>query len=289
MYRIPGPTDLTRRYQGILDGTLNRQPSVPPGPLRTGSGESAQPATKAIKTPRDQALDNVPDARAWVAKAVKAIDDELRYFDLLATLSQLPDNEQNPDLVRDPPTRSDALQHPTFKALQTHFHLSLTMPRIDSLKQPYYESDPTVWAMKTIRARYDDIDDWLKKTSIFKDAKAEGEGDGTGAYVPTIPERIDEIRITPIYSETVHDPSNVKGVGPYGPLVKVHALIHEATHLLDASKYQDWAYRGITKDSDNREVYVTQTAEMAMRNPDSYAYFALQIAKGIDRALKMYE
>ena len=32
--RFPGSTDLTRRYQELRDGTLNRQMSSPPGPLR---------------------------------------------------------------------------------------------------------------------------------------------------------------------------------------------------------------------------------------------------------------
>jgi hypothetical protein len=83
----------------------------------------------------------------------------------------------------------------------------------------------------------------------------------------------------------------VAGVAPFvisiaplytrcGPLVQTHALIHEATHYLAPKDHFALdVYR------DNSHEYDQLLPVNAVRNPDCYAYFAMQMAKGGDRVL----
>lgn len=153
MHRVPSPTDQTRRYQNVFDGTLNRQHSPPPAPLRWGCN-SSETVEKAARTPRTEALENVPEARSWSKKAIEAIEAEVKWFDTVNKLSDMPDHEIAPELVSSRPVRHDAEQHATFIALQTHFRLSVDMTKHAGLDSKEYESDVAVWAMKTIQRRY---------------------------------------------------------------------------------------------------------------------------------------
>jgi hypothetical protein len=89
------------------------------------------------------------------------------------------------------------------------------------------------------------------------------------------PIRDGTIRITPIFLEL-------------GPLGQTYRLIHESAHFVGAvgDEIQDCAYRsrsGLESYDPNR--YLQLLPQWAMRNADSYAYFAVQMAKRIDRNL----
>lgn len=92
-------------------------------------------------TPREQALNNVGEARRWVAQAIAGLNRIIRF----------------------PGARSDIENLAEFKAVKTHFHLSLgpapsvfkrflqILPFLDDL------GDPTLEALKDIRFKYFDI------------------------------------------------------------------------------------------------------------------------------------
>ena len=123
-----------------------------------------------------------------------------------------------------------------------------------------------------IRVRYFDIQRVLSQDGIFRDAPAAGEGENATAFVPLT--RDGTLRITPNYLKV-------------GDLNKVLVLVHEAAHFL-GDEFQDFAYRDRTGEDDPNK-YFTLPVQFAMRNADSYAYFALQMFKSIDRVLKHEE
>ncbi len=57
---------------------------------------------------------------------------------------------------------------------------------------------------------------------------------------------------------------------------------------LEAAALQDFAYRDRTGEPDPQK-YINLPAQFAINNADSYGYFALQMAKGIDRVLSKDE
>jgi len=205
-------------------------------------------------TPREQALSNTPEARKWVAAAVNALSKVLGFSGKRSQVQSLPE----------------------FKALETHFHVSLgAAPGIvDRLLSvlPFVELDPTLVLLKDIRFRYFDIMTTLSKDSIFVDSPAEGEGKDATAFVPRV--RDGTLRITPFYSSV-------------GSKSQVLVLVHEATHFL-SDVFQDHAYRD-RKGEDDPQKYINLPVQFAIRNADSYAYFALQMATGIDRVLEQDE
>jgi hypothetical protein len=59
---------------------------------------------------------------------------------------------------------------------------------------------------------------------------------------------------------------------------------HEATHFIE-DDFRDWAYRDRTGSATREEVH-RSSCPICLSNPDSYAYLALQMARGINRVLK---
>lgn len=208
-----------------------------------------------MSTPRDQALSRVSEAQQWLGAATTALNMVIGF----------------------PGKRSDIDALPQFKALKTHFHVSLGPPPsfLDSLKGflPFLDEDPLVSILKDIRFKYWDISRALSNaSSSFRDAPAEGEGKAATAFVPM--KRDGTLRITPLYLKV-------------GALSQVLVVIHEAGHFI-GDEFQDWAYRNRNGESDPNK-YKNLPVQYAIRNPDSYAYFALQIAKGINRVLDQDE
>jgi hypothetical protein len=159
--------------------------------------------------------------------------------------------------------------------VQTHFHVPLGAP--SSVLRRLLEilpfvDDPTVALLKVIRFAYFDIAAALRKPHIFIDSPAEGEGELATAFVPLV--RDGTIRITPLYEKI-------------GPLSQVLVLVHESAHFV-GQQFQDWAYRN-RNGEDDKEKYKKLDPELAVVNADSYAYFALQMATGIDRILAQEE
>jgi hypothetical protein len=203
-------------------------------------------------TPREQALTNVPEARRWAMAAAGALTAIIGFNG----------------------KRSDIENLPQFKAQKTHFHVELTPPPsvLDQLLSllPFIETDPTLKLLMEIRSKYFDINSVLgRASSIFIDAPAD---DKEPAHVPEI--RDGTMCITPYYPMV-------------GPLCQVHCLVHEAAHFL-SDAFQDWAYRDRTGTSEPNK-YFNLPPQNAIRNPDSYAYFALQMAKGLDVILSRDE
>ncbi|SRR6266511_4060521 len=203
-------------------------------------------------SPREQALSKRPEARQWVSAATNALNQVIGFNGKRSEIDNLPQ----------------------FKALKTHFHVSLGPPPsflkllLSLLPGSSGEVDPTLAILKEIRFRYFDLMRPLSQDSIFRDAPAEGEGKDATAFVPM--KRDGTIRITPNYMKV-------------GPLNQTLVLVHEATHFL-SDAFQDFAYRDRTGEDDPNK-YINLPVQFAIRNADSYAYFTLQTAKGIDRIL----
>jgi hypothetical protein len=209
-------------------------------------------------TPREQALSNVPEAQRWAGAAVQGLNAIIGFGG----------------------QRSDIENLPQFKAQKTHFHVELAPSSIvdqllNMLPFPFTDfflTNPTLKVLMDIQFKYFDILSALgRASSVFVDAPAGGGAENVGkapAFVPTI--RDGTLRITPYYLAC-------------GPLVQVHCLVHESTHFL-SDAFQDYAYRDRTGEPDPNR-YITLPVQYAIRNADSYAYFALQMAKGIDRVL----
>ncbi len=80
-----------------------------------------------------------------------------------------------------------------------------------------------------------------------------------------------------------------------GQLNQTLVLVHESAHFI-GDAFQDFAYRdrtGIDPNDPTKEVeprkYIDLPVQFAIRNADSYAYFAVQMGKGIDRILGQEE
>lgn len=205
-------------------------------------------------TPRDVALSNVAEAGRWLSAANQALNTIIGFGGKRSEIPKLRE----------------------FKAQKTHFHVELgPAPRFFDLllaMLPFVETDPTLKLLLAIRFKYWDIMSALARASdIFVNAEAGGGAEDTGtapAFVPR--ERDGTLRITPYYESV-------------GPLVQVHCLVHEAAHFT-SENIQDYAYRDRTGE-DDQEKYINLPAQYAIQNADSYAYFALQMGKGIDRVL----
>ncbi len=207
-------------------------------------------------SPREQALSNIPEAKKWTGGAIGALNRVIGFSGKRSEIQNLRE----------------------FKALQTHFHVTLGPPPGLLLRilriLPFVGQDPALEILIVIRSNYFSILGALSNNSIFLDSPAEGEGEDATAFVPMI--RDGTIRITPRYL----------GVGP---LNQVLVLVHEATHFL-GDRFQDFAYRKRkgTEASDPTK-YLDLPIEFAIFNADSYAYFALQMFKGINRILEREE
>jgi hypothetical protein len=206
-----------------------------------------------MPTPRDTALANTTEAIRWALAAINALNAIIGYNGQRANIANLPQ----------------------FKAQKTHFHVDLGPPptvvqRFLGLL-PFVEPDPTLKLLKAIRFRYFDINSALNDASHFVNAPAGGGSEHTGtspAFVPTI--RDGTLRITPYYDDL-------------GPLCKVHCLVHEGAHFTSEA-VQDYAYRD-RRGEDDPMKYIKLSVQYAFDNADSYAYFALQMAKNIDRVI----
>ena len=209
-------------------------------------------------TPKDLAVSNANDAVRWASAASNALNVIIGFNGQRSGIEALPE----------------------FKAQKTHFHVELgpaprhLFPFLGRL--PFVEPDPALKLLKAIRFKYWDIMSALSRaSSIFVDAQAGGGEENTGmapAFVPR--ERDGTLRITPYYESL-------------GPLTKIHSLVHEAAHFVSQS-IQDNAYRDRTGEEDPMK-YINLPVQFAVENADSYAYFALQEAKGIDRILSRDE
>ncbi|WP_295433773.1 hypothetical protein [uncultured Thiodictyon sp.] len=213
-------------------------------------------------TPREKALTNIPEAKKWVGAAVTALNFVIGFNGKRSEIDNLPH----------------------FKALKTHFHVSLGPPPgvVDRLLRllPFVDGDPTLAILKDIRFNYFSILGALARDSIFIDAPAEGEGAKATAFVPQ--RRDGTLRITPLYMNV-------------GQLNQTLVLVHESAHFI-GDAFQDFAYRdrtGIDPNDPTKEVeprkYIDLPVQFAIRNADSYAYFAVQMGKGIDRILGQEE
>ena len=204
-------------------------------------------------TPKEQALSMVPEAIKWANAAANALNVILGFNG----------------------KRSDIVNLNEFKAQKTHFHIELSPPRrsiLRFLRLPFVDSDPTEALLQDVRSRYWDIMRALSQPSIFLDSPATGEGEGATAFVPR--NRDGTLRITPYFQAV-------------GPLMQVKTLVHEAAHFL-GDAFQDFAYRN-RKDDEDKDRYITLPVQYAIRNADSYGYFAFQMAKGVDRILDQDE
>ncbi len=205
-------------------------------------------------TPREKALTNIPEAKKWVGAAVNALNAVIGFNGKRSEIDNLPQ----------------------FKALKTHFHVSLGPPpsMADRLLRllPFVEDDLTLAILKDIRFNYFSILGALARDSIFIDAPAEGEGENATAFVPR--NRDGTLRITPFYMNV-------------GPLSQTLVLVHEGAHFI-SDAFQDFSYRDRTGEEDPNK-YINLPVQFAIRNADSYAYFAFQMAKNIERILKQEE
>jgi hypothetical protein len=207
-------------------------------------------------TPREQALGNLPEARRWAAAAIGGLNA------IIAFSGQ----------------RSEIVNLPQFKAVQTHFHLVLSPPPtfIQQLLSfiPFVNVDAALALLQEIRFRCD-IQSVLSQPQAFVDAPAGGGDEDVGMAPAFVPRKRDgTLRITPYYQSV-------------GVLTQVHCLVHEAAHFI-SDAFQDHAYRDRSGELDPNK-YDTLPVQFAIRNADSYAYFALQMAKGIDRVLSRDE
>ncbi|MFT3924526.1 MAG: hypothetical protein QM778_18450 [Myxococcales bacterium] len=208
-------------------------------------------------TPSEQALSKVPEARGWVGNAIGALDGVITFNGR---------REEIKDLNQ-------------FKAANEHFHVELEpapgiVGQLLRLLPFFPETDVTLALLTEIRRQYFDLLQAFSRAT-FVDAPPGGGQENVGAAPAFVPrERDGTLRITPHFQEL-------------GPLCQVHCLVHEGTHFL-SSEFQDFAYRDRTGEPDPNK-YIQLPVENAIRNPDSYAYFALQAARGIDRVLSREE
>lgn len=205
-------------------------------------------------TPREIALSRRSESQKWVGAAIGALNQVIGFNGKRDELDRLPQ----------------------FQAMKTHFHVSLGPPPsvLDRFIRllPFTGDDPTLTLLTDVRSKYFSIQGTLVRESIFLDHPAEGEGEKATAFVPRI--RDGTIRITPNYAKV-------------GELNQALVLVHEAAHFI-GDEFQDWAYRDRTGEDDPSK-YINLLTQFAVRNPDSYAYFALQMAKKIDRVLDLKE
>jgi hypothetical protein len=212
-------------------------------------------------TPREQALKNVPEAQKWIQAAIAALNRITGFNGKHSEIENMPE----------------------FKAVKTHFHVTLApsappgfFDRLLRQLRPQFLSgasaDPALGLLQEIRFRYFDLNASLAKSSIFLDAPAEGEGEDATAFVPL--NRDGTLRITPLYQKV-------------GALNQVLVLVHEGAHFL-GDAFQDYSYRK-RPDGDDPNRYINLPVQYAIRNADSYAYFALQMGKGVDRILEQEE
>jgi hypothetical protein len=208
-------------------------------------------------TPGELALTNLPEGMKWVGAAIAGVNQIIGF----------------------PGKRSDIESLSQFRAVKTHFHLSLGPPPSALLSflqiLPFLDDlgYPTLAALKDIRFQYFQIMVTLGKPSVFLNGPAEGEGANAPAFTPMTPIRDGTIRITPLYLTL-------------GPLSQVRTLVHESAHFVGpvGDEIQDYAYRSRGgNESDDQKKYLQLPPQWAMRNADSYTYFAIQMAKGIDR------
>lgn len=207
-------------------------------------------------TPRDLALSNVEEAQRWVSAANQALNVIIGFNGKRSEIESLPE----------------------FKAQKTHFHVELGLrPRPSYLNiflglLPFAERDPALKLLQAIRFRYWDILSVLSRaSSIFVNAPNGGGTEDVGTAPAFTPRnRNGTIGITPYY----------EGVGP---LTKVHCLVHETAHFT-SDAVQDYAYRDRTGEEDPLK-YINLPVQYAIENADSYANFAVQMAKGIDRVI----
>jgi hypothetical protein len=204
---------------------------------------------------RDVAVANADEATKWVGSALAALNAVIGFGG----------------------KRSEIEGLSQFKALKTHFHVSLgpkpsIVDQLISMLPFADEADPTVRILVDIRSKYFQIATGLTRTSSFIDSPAEGEGKDASAFVPMV--RDGTFRFTPNYLKV-------------GPLNQVLVLVHEGAHFV-SDAFQDYAYRDRTGEEDPNK-YINLPVQYAIRNADSYAYFALQMAKGIDRILDLKE
>ena len=200
----------------------------------------------------DVAFANIPQARGWASAAVGALNQIIGFNGKRKEIDNLPQ----------------------FKAVKTHFHLTLGPPpsflsNLLSLLPGFDEADSTLALLKEIRFRYFDILGVLSNNKNFVGTDSTLDEDGEKPSPNWTPRNRDgPIRITPLYLTL-------------GPLNQVFNLVHESAHFLDIG-FQDYAYRDRTGEEDQLK-YIRLPVQFAIRNPDSYAYFAFQMAKGVDR------
>ena len=207
---------------------------------------------------RDLAIGNVAEAKKWVASAIASLNSIIGFNGKRDGITSLP----------------------AFKAQLFHFHIELG-PQPSLLKQflrllPVVRDDPALLLLMEVRFKYFDILSVFNRADqIFIDAPAGGGAEDVGqapAFTPR--NRNGTIGITPYYESA-------------GPLIRSHCLIHEAAHFL-SDDFQDWAYR-FREPGVNPRGYIDLDVLHAIRNPDSYAYFALQTAKNINRTISQDE
>jgi hypothetical protein len=206
-------------------------------------------------TPVDQARQNISKAQQWINSATGALNTIIGFNG----------------------KREDIAKLPQFQAVVTHFHITLGPPPsflrllATLLPIPGFEADPTLALLKDVRFQYFDISRGLNHAN-YLNATATGEGDNATAYVPMV--RDGTLRITPYFLNL-------------GPMMQLKTLVHEGAHFV-SDEFQDWAYRD-RRGEEEPNKYRDLPIQFAIRNADSYAYFALQMATGISRIIENSE
>lgn len=196
------------------------------------------------------ALSFVPEALTWVNSAIAALDR----------------------LIGSSLTRDQVVKTVDFRRVQRHFHVPerIAMSPFNKLLGwllPGFQDDPVLAVLKAIRFRFWDIRaGLLRAKDIFRFHDNTGEGDEASVFVPTV--RDGNIYITPIYRLP-------------GKLSHPRILIHETVHWLGPD-FQEWAIRDRSRvpENQNPRAYIDLPWEFAIKNPDSYAYFAFETATG---------
>lgn len=214
---------------------------------------------------RDAAVADLPKALKWVIAASGALDAIIGFNGTRAQIASLPQ----------------------FISLQTHFHITLGPPpawwkRILDLC-PFSDAlgiddaiDPTLGALKLVRAAYLKIGRTLQTPSIFIDSPD--------------PSDLAYLALTPTPRDgTIHVTTNYVAAN-VGPLYRLLSLVHESAHFM-SDGIQDYAYRDRSKkpESDEPLKYIQLPSEYAIRNADSYAYYGLEMATGIKRVIAQTE
>jgi hypothetical protein len=125
--------------------------------------------------------------------------------------------------------------------------------------------------LKDIRQKYWDIRSGLNR-AVYLNAPAVGEGDNATAFTPK--DRDGTMRITPLFLNL-------------GVKKRVYTLFHECAHFI-SDEFQEWSYRD-RRGEPEPDRYDKLPVQDAIRNPDSYAYYAVQMATGITRLLENTE